>query len=253
MTIAGSDSGGGAGIQADILTFTSIGIYATSAITCLTAQNPAGVSAVQALESKLVRAQIDQVMDFFPVRAIKTGMLFNSTIIDSVAEFLSANPEIPAVVDPVMVASSGALLLERSAVESIKKNLLPKAFVITPNLDECEVLLGNKPMDCSGMVEAAEKLQTKYGCQVLLKGGHLSSDTIVDILCDRNGNSTILKTNRIPDVDTHGSGCTLSSAITAFLAKEYTLKEACHLAHAYLQNGMKNPIKIGEKSFIAHL
>ena len=222
LSIAGSDSGGGAGIQADLLTFAANGVFGTTAITCLTAQNPDGVTAVQSMPAEFVSEQIHQVHRFFALGAIKTGMLFNTEIIEAVAAFVQTHPEIPLVVDPVMVATSGARLLEESAIEALQARLLPQASLITPNLDEAAVLLGRRPSTVPEMEAAAAELAAKVGVPVLLKGGHLEQEReLVDILATADGNCSAFTALRIDKVNTHGSGCTLSSAIAANLARRW--------------------------------
>ena len=173
LTIAGSDSGGGAGLQADLKTFAALSVHGVSAVTCLTAQNPAGVRAVQAASPKLVRAQLEAVFDALPPMAAKTGMLYSPGTIRTVAEFFRAGPCPPLIVDPVMVATSGASLLARSATRLLCDQLLPLAALITPNLDEAELLLGMRIKDEEGLREAARLLVRRFGCAALVKGGHL--------------------------------------------------------------------------------
>lgn len=252
LTIAGSDSGANAGIQADLLTFAANGVYGTSAITCLTAQNPDGISAIQPTPASVVEAQITQVLSYYPVRAIKTGMLFNQQIIRTVTEQISKYPNIPVVVDPVAVATSGKTLLEPEAISALKE-LLPLATVITPNLDEAKLLLGRKIESLEEMKLAAEEMARKYKIFVLLKGGHLIGDTLTDFLCSPSGELKQFDQNRIHDLDTHGSGCTLSSAVAAHLALGSTPVDATKIALTYLRKGMENPIFLNKSPFINHL
>ncbi len=252
LTIAGSDSGGGAGIQADMLTFSALGVFGTSAITCLTAQNPGGVSGVQAVSPSFVREQAEQVAAYFKVGALKTGMLFNAGIIEAVAAFVGAHPEIPAVVDPVMVASSGSTLLRADAIAAIKALLLPRARLITPNLDEAAVLLGGGRLTRDVMAEAARELSRAFGTSVLLKGGHLEGGELVDLLVTFGGGVREFHARRIEGVDSHGSGCTLSAAITAGLARGLALEAAVSRAHQYLQRGLASPLHVGGRRYIAH-
>ena len=253
LTIAGSDSGGGAGIQADLLSFAAQGVYGTSALTCVTAQNPHGVTEVLALSAAMVTEQVAQVMEYYPIGAIKTGMLFNEEIVVATANILDDNLEIPAVVDPVMVAASGAPLLQAEAEKRIKSDLLPKATLITPNLDEAAVLLGYRPCDPAEMERAAGELASACETSVLLKGGHLEGDSIVDCLHLANGETHLFSSQRVKHVNTHGSGCTLSSAICAFLARGLDLKESVARAHLYLQRSLSNPLVLPRDSFISHL
>ncbi len=248
LTIAGSDSGGGAGIQADMLTFASCGVFATSAIAAITAQNPDGVSAISTIPADVFKAQLEAVYNFFKPTALKTGMLFDATHIDITADFLRNHPEIKAVVDPVMISTSGSRLLKKDAQDALQSNLLPLATLITPNLDEAKALLDND----ADMQQMAIALSKKYSTSVLLKGGHLTGDDIVDILCQPDSKIIQYKSKRIPNIDTHGSGCTLSAAIAANLAKQQAIQTACENARNYLLAGMKNPICIKEKKYINH-
>ncbi len=253
LTIAGSDSGGGAGIQVDLRTFSALGVYGTCAITCLTAQNPNGVSMVEAVEEDMIEAQLAQVSDYFAVGALKTGMLFSEKIIVTVARFIADHPDIPAVVDPVMVASSGAVLLEANAIEALKGSLLPKAAIITPNLDEARVLLGTRPSDLSQMKEAAMEISRRFGTAVLLKGGHLETDILTDVLYKAENGMTLLTSKRNQTIDTHGSGCTLAAAIAASLARGFELQAAVVAAHAYLKASIAAPLRVGSRDYINHL
>lgn len=254
LTIAGSDSGAGAGIQADLLSFAANGVFGTTALTCLTAQNPDGVSAVHAAPADIVAEQVRQVLAYYPVRAAKTGMLFDAAIIGAVDEALRAHSALPLVVDPVMVATSGARLLREDAVAVLRARLLPRATVITPNLDEAELLLGRRPREhAAGMAEDAADLARMFGAAVLLKGGHVKGDLLVDVLMDREGRKLAERTaTRVADVDTHGSGCTLSAALTARLAAGDTLEDAFVAAHAYLQRGLREAIQAGPRRQIRH-
>lgn len=252
MTVAGSDSGGGAGIQADLLTFCGLKVFGTSAITCLTAQNPDGVAAIEVMSPAFVLEQIKQVKKYFPLNALKTGMLFDVDIIMAVASFLQEHRKIAAVIDPVMVATSGAELLHPDAVQAIKDKLLPLATVTTPNLDEVNVLLGKRPTDRKSMIQAAEDLVNEYQSAALVKGGHMEGEEIVDILYETDGSVTEINCKRIKGINTHGSGCTLSAAIAAELAKGNQLKQAVEAAHAYLQRGMRSPRCLQDQSFIGH-
>lgn len=215
LTIAGSDSGGGAGVQMDLRVFQRLGCFGTSVLSAVTAQNLGGVRAVGILDPSLVRDQLAAVLEGFEVRAIKTGMLGSRALVACVAEALGAQGP-PLVVDPVMVATSGARLLEPDAVEAYREVLLPLAALATPNLDEAAVLLGIEAVDRLGLLEAAEALFEGLGCPVLLKGGHLPGDP-VDVLRHRGG-QVAWRHRRVEGVDTHGSGCMLSAAVAAHLA-----------------------------------
>ena len=252
LSIAGSDSGGGAGIQADLLTFAAHGVYGTTAITCLTAQNPDGVSGVHAAPAAFVGAQIEAVISFFSPKAAKTGMLYNAAIVTAVAAVLDRHPRIQLVVDPVMVATSGAVLLERETVEALGRRLFPRATLITPNLDEAAVLLGRRPENRRELTEAAVQLARRYGTATLLKGGHLQDGLLHDVLATPRGPGRTFTGRRITGVDTHGSGCTLAAGIAAQLALGRTLPDAVAVARRYLRRGMMGPVRAGGRSFITH-
>lgn len=253
LSIAGSDSGGGAGVQADLLTFAANGAFGTTALTCLTAQNPSGVSGVTPVAPEFVVEQARQVFDFFVVRAVKTGMLFNAAIIAAVAELLRARAGVPLVVDPVMVATSGATLLQPDAVAAVRGQLLPRAALVTPNLDEAAVLLGRRAANPEAMCADALELARRHGVPFLLKGGHLGGDELVDVLARPDGASECWSGRRIAGVDTHGSGCTLSAAIAAQLAAGRSLVEAVAAGRDYLRRGMERGVRAGGRTFIAHL
>ncbi len=242
LSIAGSDSGGAAGIQADLLTFAACGVYGTTAITALTAQNHVGISAVQAAPAAFVRAQIDKVLAYYPVRAIKIGMLFNAEIIETVVEFVASSKKLPVVVDPVMISSSGAMLLEPAALQVFTQKLLPNASLITPNFDEAAVLLGGKPESTPiAMEHAAIALARQFGTAVLLKGGHFSLEPVLDVLAGPEGVRARLSAPRVKGIDTHGGGCRLAAAITAYLALGFGLVEAVERGHARQQGIMTSP------------
>jgi hydroxymethylpyrimidine/phosphomethylpyrimidine kinase len=226
LTIAGSDSSGGAGIQADLKTFSAFGVYGASALTALTAQNTRGVAAVEPVAARFVVAQIDAVLADLEVGAIKTGMLANAEIVAAVAGRLSATAGLPLVVDPVMVATSGDVLLTDDAIEAVKRQLIPLATLITPNLPEAARLLGAKQAaDDAQAIDQARALLA-LGCgAVLLKGGHGTGEAAVDILCDPAGTERLARP-RIATPHTHGTGCTLSAAIAALLAQGVALREA---------------------------
>lgn len=251
LTIATSDSGAGAGIQADLLTFSACGVYGVTALAALTAQNPHGVSAIEELPPPFLKAQLDQLAAYYPVKAMKTGMLFSASLIEVTVQFTRAS-KIPLVVDPVMVASSGSVLLKPDAIATLENKLLPQATLVTPNLDEASVLLGRESIAPDEMEEAAHSFSQKTGTSVLLKGGHLEGDQLTDVLAQPDGNSLILASARITGINTHGSGCTLSAAITAALAKGRDLPTAVKEGHAYLQAAMRRGIALGGETFIGH-
>lgn len=252
LTVAGSDSGAGAGIQADLLTFSNHGVFGTTAITCLTAQNPGAVSGVHAAPAEFVREQIEAVCSFFPVKAAKTGMLFDAGIVAEVAAAFTRRHRISLVVDPVMVATSGAVLLREDAIAALTQALFPLAMVITPNLDETAVLLGARPAGFDELRDAASTLSRRYGTSVLLKGGHLPGNELIDVLAQPRGRMISYRSRRIGGVDTHGSGCTLSAAITANLATGRSLEDAVAAARRYLRRGMMRPLHAAGRRFIAH-
>jgi len=252
LTIAGSDSGGGAGIQADLLTFAAHDVFGTTAITCLTAQNPDHVTAIEVLPAAFVAEQIRQVQAFFPVRALKTGMLYSRATIGVVADFLRTHREIPAVIDPVMVATSGAVLLPPEALAAVRTQLLPLATVVTPNLDEVGVLLGEKPATAADMARAGAALARRHGVTFLIKGGHLAGRELTDALVTPDGACRLFTSPRITGVDSHGSGCTLSAAIAANLARGRTLEEAVAAAREYLRRGLERGLAVCGRNFINH-
>ena len=252
LTIAGSDSGGNAGIQADLLSFAANGVYGTSAITCLTAQNPQSISAVEPLTPSFVSEQIKQVFDYFKPTAVKTGMLWSAPIIETIAEYLAQHPNTRIVVDPVMVSTSGQNLLSNEAVSKTKSLLLPLADIITPNLDEAAALLDRPIETIEHMHDAALELSRSCKTTILLKGGHMLGDQLVDILVTPSGDIQKFTQTRIKSIDTHGSGCTLSAAIAAWLAKGSSIQEAVKQGRAYLRSGMENPVNLASKRFINH-
>jgi hydroxymethylpyrimidine/phosphomethylpyrimidine kinase len=238
LTIAGSDSGGGAGIQADLKTFSALGTYGCSGITALTAQNTRAVTAIHEVPAALVTAQIDAVFDDIEIAAVKVGMLASPEIIAAVADGLRRHGARTVVLDPVMVAKSGDHLLRPEAVEALKQRLLPLASVITPNLLEAGVLLGMAPpADEAGMVEAAARLRAMGPQAVLLKGGHLEQAHSIDVFDDRgdsSGEPLILVAPRIGTANTHGTGCTLSAALAALLGQGLPPRDAVHAAKGYI-------------------
>lgn len=251
LSIATSDSGCGAGIQADTLTFAAQNVFATNIFCCLTAQNPEGVTAIEELPTEFIAAQWRQIRSYFRLGAIKTGMLFSTSIIKEVTTIFEECPEVPKVVDPVMVAASGAVLLQEEAIEAMK-SLFPLATLITPNLDEMGVLLGRRPQNLEEMKEAGAQAASKFGTATLVKGGHLETREIQDVLALPDGSFYNFVAPFIPAINTHGSGCTLASAIAAGLAKNYSLEEAVSLGHAYLQKTLAKPLLVSGEQFISH-
>lgn len=241
LTIAGSDSGGGAGIQADLRVFHRLGVFGTSAITAVTAQNLRGVTDVVGLPANSVRAQIDAVTQGFAVRALKTGMLWSAEIVAEVADAMS-KLRIPAVVDPVMVATSGARLLSEDAIANYRR-LIPQAALVTPNLDEAAVLLNRLRIDPRDLRASAEQLSDQLGTAVLLKGGHLQSDP-VDVLCHGEG-VVAWHHPRVNGVNTHGSGCMLAAAIAARLAHGDGLVAAVERGLGFVHDALAQSVQLG--------
>ena len=246
LTIAGSDSSGGAGIQADIKTMTANGVYATSAITALTAQNTTGVYGILESTPEFLANQLDCVFtDIFP-DAVKTGMVSSTALIAVIADKLRQYKARNIVVDPVMVATSGARLISEEAVDALKEKLLPMATLLTPNIPEAEVLSGMTISDPAGMERAARAISEQYGCAVLCKGGHQISDA--DDLLWRNGAGVWFRGRRIQNSNTHGTGCTLSSAIAANLAKGYDLDRSVQRAKDYISGALAAMLDLGKGS-----
>jgi hydroxymethylpyrimidine/phosphomethylpyrimidine kinase len=240
LTIAGSDSGGGAGIQADLKTFAANGCYGFSVLTALTAQNTQGVTAIHAVPANFVEAQMDAVLTDIGADAIKIGMLFSAELIEVVARRLKKHGTSNVVLDPVMVAQSGDKLLQDNAIAAIKEHLIPLADIITPNVPEAEVFLGRKIDDTSCMAEAARDL-ARFGCQsVLVKGGHLAENCSTDFLYMTPKNRLIEYTaEQVDTINNHGTGCTLSSAIAAQLAHGYDIQTAVGKAKDYITAAIK--------------
>jgi hydroxymethylpyrimidine/phosphomethylpyrimidine kinase len=245
LIVAGSDSGGGAGIQADIKTVTMLDGFAATAITALTAQNTEGVFGVLPIPPAFIRQQIEVVLDDIGADAIKTGMLHDTAVIEMVAAVLADRAAgVPLVVDPVMVAKGGAPLIEPGAIEALKTRLASRATVLTPNLPEAEILAGRSIDTLSAMHEAAEAL-LGLGCRaVLLKGGHLPGDTVYDILATSSGRR-VWDSKRIDSRHTHGTGCTLASAIAAGLAQGLAIEAAVERARDYVQQAIAGAPGIG--------
>lgn len=237
LVIAGSDSSGGAGIQADIKTITALGGYATTAITAMTAQNTKGVHEILAVAPVFIEAQMTAVLGDIGADAIKTGMLATKAIVEAVAANLPE--DVPIVIDPVMVATSGDSLLDKDAISALKEKLIPKATLLTPNIPEAEILSGQKIHNESDM-EAAGKMLLGLGAKaVLIKGGHLEGDEIVDLLMTRN-EVTGFPHKRIKSLSTHGTGCTLSSAIALGLASGLDIKKAVEMGIDYVVKALAN-------------
>lgn len=243
LTIAGSDSGAGAGVQADLKTFAALGVYGTSAITAITAQNTVGVTAAMALPADLVTAQIEAVASDISVRATKTGMLGNAAIVEAVVAAIHAL-ELPlVVVDPVMVAKSGDRLVDEDGVRVICSELLPRALVVTPNIPEAEALSGVTISSLKDAREAARRIHA-MGPSVIIKGGHATGDDLVDLLF-HDGVFVPFHTPRIQTRNTHGTGCTFASAVAAYLALGHGLPEAAGRAQAYVAGAIRHGLALG--------
>jgi hydroxymethylpyrimidine/phosphomethylpyrimidine kinase len=269
LTIAGSDSGGGAGIQADLKTFAALGVHGASAIACLTAQNPRRVLGIEVCSPKMLRQQIEAVFEELNPAAVKTGMLFSAENVLVVAKFLvgraSSRADFGAskndygsrgrsphrnrlpllLVDPLMVSTSGAKLLQPRALKILKEKLLPLAALVTPNLAEAEILSGQKISDVEAMREAARKIHSRFGCAVLVKGGHLKNTrAATDIFFDGKA-ELLLSAPFVPGVRTHGTGCTYSAAICAALALGHTLPHAVEIGKNFVTDAIAGSYKIG--------
>ena len=246
LTIAGSDCSGGAGIQADLKTMTMNGVYAMSAITALTAQNTTGVRGIQESTPDFLKQQLDAVFEDIYPDAVKIGMVASTELICVIADRLRHYGAKNVVVDPVMVATSGAALMKTDAVETLIAELLPISTLVTPNIPEAEVLSGMKIEREEDMVAAAKKIGDKFHCAVLLKGGHSINDA--NDLLYADGELTWFAGKRIPNPNTHGTGCTLSSAIAANLAKGFSLTESVRRAKAYISDALSAMLDLGSGS-----
>ena len=246
LTIAGSDSGGNAGVQADLRAFHCYGLHGCTVFAALTAQNPSGVSAVRVLEPDFIAAQLDAVLGVYNIRALKTGMLAVPEAIRTVASRLRAYPDIAKVIDPVMVATSGSKLLRDDAVKALADELIPLATILTPNLPEADVLLG----DGAAALTAEEKacaLHARFGCAVLVKGGHGDGAEAVDVLCDAAGRVKLFSAPRlVAPVSTHGTGCSLAAALASALALGLPLDEAVASAKRYVREAIARAEYVGE-------
>ena len=233
LTIAGSDSSAGAGIQADLKTFSALGVYGLTAVTCVVSETPGHVSKIEPVSAELVRDQIEVLLRNFPVAAIKTGLLFTASIIAEIASVLRARRSTPLVIDPVMVATSGDALLQDDAIQTYERELFPLAALLTPNLGEASRLVGKSITDLAAMQIAGETLEKKYGVPVLLKGGHLTGDHAIDLLFLK-GRMIEFSAPFSRGIATHGTGCTYSAAITAGLAGGLSLEEAIRRAKKFV-------------------
>jgi hydroxymethylpyrimidine/phosphomethylpyrimidine kinase len=248
LSIAGSDSGGGAGIQADLKTISALGCFGTTAITALTVQNTLGVSGIHPIPVDFVKAQIKAVMDDLKPSAIKMGMVHSADLAIGIAEALSDYPNVPVIFDPVMVATSGDLLIANNIVETLKQYLFPIAKLITPNLDEAAILTGMEIKTIGDMKEAAVQIM-RYGCNaVLIKGGHLKGPDLFDVYLDKADNECVFKSTAVDTVNTHGTGCSLSSAIASFIALGNDLGISISNSKKYIQQAIEQgkDVKTGD-------
>jgi hydroxymethylpyrimidine/phosphomethylpyrimidine kinase len=256
LTIAGSDSSAGAGIQADLKTFTALGVYGLTAVTCLVAEVPGKVSGIEPVSARIVREQIEVLVKDFQIGAMKTGLLCSAEIISAVARAIRRmdrmfGRRIPVVVDPVIVATSGDPLLDPAAIEAYEKELFPLANLITPNLDEAERLLGTKIKDRQSMYRGAKELGTEFGTAILLKGGHLPGTQAVDLLF-LGGKILEFSAPFVRGVATHGTGCTYSAAITAGLASGLSLEDAVRRGKKFVTESIRNHFCWGELHALNH-
>ncbi len=250
LTIAGSDSGGNAGIQADIRAFHTFGLHACTVVTALTAQNPYGVRAVMIPEAAFIGDQMDAVLEEYDILALKTGMLATAEVIEVVSARLAKRPDIKKVIDPVMIATSGAKLLRDDAIEAMKQKLLPLATLMTPNIPEAEVILGRTISSREAMATAAIDLYRNFGCSALVKGGHLCGGEAEDVLCD--GSALIWYSTPIISnpLSTHGTGCSLSAAIAASLACGRDLRTAVAEGKAYVYESIRSGVRVGPRATV---
>jgi hydroxymethylpyrimidine/phosphomethylpyrimidine kinase len=256
LSIAGSDSSAGAGIQADLKTFSALGVYGVTAVTCIVAEIPGKVSRIEPVSAKIVREQIEVLAKNFPIATIKTGLLCSVEIVSSVAKTLRnldkiSVPRIPLVIDPVFVATGGDPLLEPAAIESYEKELFPLATLITPNLDEAERLVGTKINNRQSMRGAGKELQERFGTGILLKGGHLAGEHAVDILF-ANGEVMEFSELKVFGVATHGTGCTYSAAVTAGLASGLSLEKAVGQAKKFVTESIRTHFQWGNLHALRH-
>lgn len=248
MTIAGSDSGGGAGLQADLKVFEGLGVHGTTVVTGITAQSPSGVRGISEISARMIKEQFEVVYEELEPSAIKTGALFGEEGIGAVSECLEKAREsgTPVVVDPVMVATSGSILLTEMAQRAMRRDILPRALVVTPNLHEARVLTGFAVMDVNGMKVAAKKIFDEFGCQTLVKGGHLlGREKAIDIFWDGQNHYEI-SGDWVRTEWSHGTGCTLSAAITGYLCLGLTLLESIGEAKKFITRALAGAYKVGK-------
>ena len=252
LSIAGSDSSAGAGIQADLKTFSALDVYGLSAVTCVVAETPGKIFRIQPVDREMVRAQIEVVAKSFPIAAVKTGLLCSAGIISTVARtILDLGLRVPVVVDPVITATGGNPLLEPGAIEAYEKELFPLASLITPNLDEASQLLGGRVSDRKSMEHAGEELKEKFKTSVLLTGGHLKGENALDLLFT-DERVVEFSAPFVRGVATHGTGCTYSAAITAGLAKGLSLQDAIRDAKRFVTSAIRNHHRWGQIHALKH-
>jgi len=255
LSIAGSDNSGGAGIQADLKTFTTLEVYGTTAVTCVVAEHPGRVLNITPIPPERVADQIRLVLEAFPVAAIKTGMLYSREIIEAVAKAIEPvlKEGVPLVVDPVMVASSGKVLLKKDAIRALRR-LIGSATIVTPNRDEAALLWGEAISNLATLQKAAQQLAAEFGGPAILaKGGHLKTGQAIDVLAFSDGKLREFGVKRIPGVDPHGTGCTYSAAIAAGLAKGLSVGEAVTLGKKFITRALKRRFEIGTYQLLNHL
>lgn len=239
LTVAGSDSSGGAGIQADIKTISALGGYAASVITAVTAQNTKGVQAVYPLPANLIKAQLEAVLEDLRPGSVKIGMVYDPAAIDTIAGALERYKPAHVVYDPVMVSTSGRKLMEDTAIEHIQELLFPRCTLVTPNLHEASLLAGQTLKDTASMSKFGQWFASRHQTNVLVKGGHLEGGLVQDILCQKDGKIREYDGQKVETPNLHGTGCTLSSAIATFLAKGYTLEKAVEEAKTYITHAIE--------------
>lgn len=249
LTIAGSDSSGGAGLQADLKTFQHFRIYGMTAVTCVVAETPREVRSISPVSPDTLREQLEILLATYHIAVIKTGMLFSKKHVMEIAKVLGRYPQIPLVVDPVMVASTGQPLCEDSLVAAYEKWIFPRAMLVTPNLDETAALWGKPVVSTTEMQHAARDLAERYQCAILCKGGHLPQDECVDVLATAGG-SFLFSSARVQTSASHGTGCTLSAAIAANLALGNNLSDSIGIAKTYLTKTLENALQLGEFSVL---
>ena len=248
LTIAGSDSGGGAGIQADLKTISALGCFGTTAITAVTIQNTLGVSGIHSIPGGIVKAQIKAVMDDLKPLAVKIGMVHSADLAIAIASVLREYLDTPIIFDPVMVATSGQRLIENDTIETLKKELFPVAKLVTPNLDEAAILAQMEISTIDDMKKAALRIM-QYGCNaVLVKGGHLKGSYLYDVYLDKTGEQHMFRTSAIDTINTHGTGCSLSSAIASYMALGNDLIRSISKSKAYIQQAIEHgkDVKTGQ-------